>query len=95
MNVFCETVPFCRLRFLYRVGLQVTVEEAAMLSSLERENGTVLGLPTLLRGGHVSYLGTVFDTRYEIGSGSLGWVSAILDPVLQQPRQVRAARMRV
>jgi hypothetical protein len=43
----------------------------------------------------VSYLGTVFDTRYEIGSGSLGWISAILDPVLQQPRQVRAARMRV
>jgi hypothetical protein len=60
-----------------------------MLSSLERENGTVLGLPTLLRGGSVSYLGTTYDTRYVIGSGSLGWVSAILDPVLQQPRKVR------
>ena len=28
MHVFCMTVPFCRLRLLYRVGLQVTVEEA-------------------------------------------------------------------
>jgi hypothetical protein len=37
------------------------VEEMAMLSALQRENGTCFGLPTLRRDGSIRYLGATYE----------------------------------